>query len=53
MKKVFCIATAALLLGLIAGCQGGDVSQSGATDKYNEIEKQTKDAGGTPQKADQ
>jgi len=50
MRKISLLALFALVMGVVAGCSGGGVTESGAVDKATEIENQTKAAGGEPQK---
>lgn len=50
MKKLSLFVLATILMGVVAGCSGGSVSESSALDKASEIEQQTKAAGGEPQK---
>lgn len=54
MTRIVAICVIVLSGLFAAGCGAGgkDVSQEGALDKYNEIEKQTKDADGGKGKAE-
>ncbi len=47
---VICVIVLSGLFAAGCGASGKDVSQEGALDKYNEIEKQTKEADGGKEK---
>jgi hypothetical protein len=49
MRKLALLLTVAFVAGILAGCSK-EGTESGAVDKYTEIENQSKAAGGTPQK---
>ena len=49
---VICVIVLSGLFAAGCGAGGKDVSQDGALDKYNEIEKQTKEADGGKGKAE-
>lgn len=50
MRKFSLLLVLVVVFGAIAGCSGGSVSEAAATDKYSEIENQSKAAGADPQK---